>query len=107
MEQLRGFGQDDRVCLLKKSLYGLKQASRQWNKRIVKFLIDFGFKQSWADLCVFAYEEENDIMYLLMYVDDGLICSNNSNMVNKLLNELHIEFEITQSNAEFFVGLQI
>lgn len=107
MEQPSGFAENDKVCLLKKSLYGLKQASRQWNKRIVQFLKNFGFKQSWVDSCVFTYEIDNDITYLLLYVDDGLLCGNNDEIINKLLHELHIEFEITYRDAEFFVGLQI
>lgn len=103
MEQPSGFVKDDPVCLLKKSLYGLKQASRQWNKRILEFLMHFGFKQSWVDSCVFTYEMDSDIIYLLLYVDDGLICGNNTEIVEKLLYELHMEFEITYSDAEFLL----
>lgn len=107
MEQPNGFIKDDRVCLLKRSLYGLKQASRQWNKCIVEFLTNFGFKQSRIDSCVFTYEMDNNIIYLLLYVDDGLICGNNTEMIEKLLHNLQVEFEITHREAEFFVGLQI
>ena len=31
------------VCRLKRSLYGLKQASRMWNKELTKFLKSLGF----------------------------------------------------------------
>lgn len=107
MEQPYGFEKDDRVCHLQKGLYGLKQASHQWNKRIVSFLTNFGFKQSYADLCVFMYTTETTTIYLTLYVDDGLICGNNSDFIQHLLQALHKEFEITHREAEFFVGLQI
>lgn len=107
MEQPYGYKKDDRVCKLKKSLYGLKQASRQWNRRIVEFLLFFGFRQASADTCVFIYNTGSETMYLLLYVDDGLICGNNNNHIKELLDKLHTEFEITYKDAEYFVGMQM
>ncbi|KAL7281585.1 hypothetical protein ACG7TL_004902 [Trametes sanguinea] len=46
MEQPEGWvvrGKENYVCLLKKAIYGLKQASRQWNLKIHKSLLDLGF----------------------------------------------------------------
>lgn len=100
------FEEDDRVCLLKTGLYGLEQASRQWNKRIVKFLMDYGLEQSSADPCIFICKSKESVMHLALYVDDGLICENNILSIKKLLNDLHREFEIFRE-AEFFVGMQI
>ena len=53
MEQPSDFETSDKMCLLKKSLYGLKQASRQWNKQIVDYLVNSSFRRSSADPCVF------------------------------------------------------
>lgn len=61
--------------------------------------------KSSADPCVFV--EKNKRLYLALYVDDGLLCGTNVSEMNVLLNDLHIEFKITYSKAEFFVGLQI
>src|SRR5690606_32176623 len=45
----------DHVCLLKKAIYGLKQAGRQWNIKLKQVLIKFGFQQFFSDLCMFIY----------------------------------------------------
>jgi hypothetical protein len=48
MEQPTGFvtpGKENQVCRLKKSLYGLKQSSRVWNRKFSDFLTQYGFSQ--------------------------------------------------------------
>lgn len=37
--------EENKVCLLKRSLYGLKQSPRQWNKRFNSFTIKIGFNR--------------------------------------------------------------
>ena len=57
MEQPDGYieqGSEDLVCKLRKSLYGLKQSSRCWNKALTEFLKSIGFNQSTADPCVYV-----------------------------------------------------
>lgn len=107
MEQPFGFEVDDRVCMLKKSLYGLKQAPRQWNKKINKFFLDYGLIQSKSDPCLYYMIIDNVKLYVILYVDDGIICSNNTAKMNDSLSKLSGVFKIKISEAEFFVGMQI
>jgi hypothetical protein len=56
------------VLKVLRSLYGLKQAARDWNQLIKKELLSWGFVQSLADPCMFTHKENS--LVLLVYVDD-------------------------------------
>ena len=63
----------DEVLLLKKTIYGLVQASRQYNKRFNDVLVNkLGFQQCRADRCLFYKKDDNGIVIVLTYVDDNL-----------------------------------
>ncbi|KAL2236839.1 UNVERIFIED_CONTAM: Retrovirus-related Pol polyprotein from transposon RE1 [Sesamum indicum] len=61
------------VCRLKHSLYGLKQASRQWNHEFTTQIVAFGFVQSKHDYCLFTKSSTDGFLVLLLYVDDILV----------------------------------
>ena len=61
------------VCKLKKSLYGLKQASRQWFLKFSETLLQLGFTVSSGDHTLFLKHSENTYMAVLVYVDDIII----------------------------------
>ena len=53
MQEAVGFiasGQEDMVCKLQKSIYGLKQASRSWNIRFDQAIKSFGLFKTWMNL---------------------------------------------------------
>lgn len=103
-------GYDDstgRVCELKKSLYGLKQTPRCWNKRFGNFFSKLGFKASEADPCLYIRERDGKKLILVVYVDDGLIGATNSQDLEVFLKELKSEFKIISKEAEYFLGLEI
>ncbi|GJZ73664.1 retrotransposon protein, putative, ty1-copia subclass, partial [Tanacetum coccineum] len=62
-----------RVCKLKHSIYGLKQPSRQWNKRFDDEIKKFGFTQNRDEPCVYLKASGSNITFLILYVDDILI----------------------------------
>lgn len=66
-----------KVCLLKKSLYGLKQASRQWHNKLLEELKSLGYVQSKNDYSLFTKRTSHFIVIVTVYVDDILITGSN------------------------------
>lgn len=108
MKQPEGF--DDgtgRVCLLKRSLYGLKQASRCWNSKFTSFLKYFGLKESKADPCVFIGNKDGNKIYLAIYIDDGLVAASRESDINQLIAQLRTVFCTKVGDLQCFLGLEI
>lgn len=61
------------VCKLRKSSYGLKQASRQWNLELTTQLKEYGFKQYPHDYCLFVLSSKEFFLILLVYVGDIIL----------------------------------
>lgn len=108
MKQPVGFEDGSgRVCKLVKSLYGLKQASRCWNKKFTTFINKFNFVACSADPCVFVCGKDGVRIILAIYVDDGLIAASTEASINPLIDFLREELEIKLFNAEYFLGLEL
>ena len=79
MEQPVGFvekGQEDKVCRLRKSIYGLKQASRQWNIRFHEVISSNDFDMIDEDHYVYVKRSKDKFIFLSLYVDDILLAGN-------------------------------
>ena len=86
MIQPKGFiakHQEHMVCKLKRSIYGLKQASRSWNIGFDQVIKSLGFKQNLDEPCV--YKRHRDIvMFLVLYVDDILLIGNDVRVMSSI-----------------------
>ena len=92
---------------LNKSLYGLKQAPRCWNKRFHNFLTQFDFQECHADKCTYRGTVSKETVFLAHFVDDGLLVSESTEAINRVLDCLRESFEITISDASMYVGMQL
>ena len=63
------------MCKLIKSLYGLKQALKQWHAKFDQTMLSNGFKLNECDKCVYIKDTPNQEVILCLYVDDMLIMS--------------------------------
>ncbi|RVW58895.1 Retrovirus-related Pol polyprotein from transposon TNT 1-94 [Vitis vinifera] len=99
---------DGQVCLLKKSLYGLKQSPRQWYKRFDKYMLDIGFNRSSHDGCVYFNLTEDSMVYLLLYVDDMLVACKEKRHLEQVKEMLKAEFEMKDlGSAKRILGMEI
>lgn len=108
MRQPIGFDDSiNRICKLRKSLYGLKQASRCWNRRFKTFIVDFGFVVCGSDPCAFVSTKDGNILILAIYVDDGLIAGSNDECIQRVIELLQKQFKMKLVNVDCFLGLEI
>jgi len=69
----RGLKGEKLHCYLLKSLYGLKQAGRNWRSMLQEFLASVGFVSLKADMCVFKRSiTDASSMFIVVWVDDLL-----------------------------------
>ena len=109
IQQPPGYNYDnpDLACKLNKALYGLKQASRAWHRTLKTEIESMGFKESTADPGLFI-KPSSPPAYLLIYVDDILVITNNTYMLNSIKNQISTAFETRDLGpATFFLGIDI
>ena len=103
-----GGAQVDHVWKLNKSLYGLKQAGRAWNKKMDAALVELAFKPLQSDSCVYVHRDGNAAMFLLLYVDDLLLVTNDTTLLSSTKKALSARFDMKDmGEAHFILGVQI
>jgi transposase InsO family protein len=108
MEQPEGydFG-GGMVWKLHKSLYGLKQAARSWHETLRDKLVAAGFTIADADSSLFICSKPGTSTYLLIYVDDGLIVGEKSE-VQLVIAVLEQHFKLRKlGDVEYFLGSEV
>jgi hypothetical protein len=84
----------NQVCFLKRSLYGLKQASHQWFSTISAALTSQNYFKSPADHTLFIKRTSTSFTALLIYVDDVVLAGNCVEEIHSIKHFLHSKFKI-------------
>ena len=75
-------GQENLVCKLNKSLYGLKQVPKKWHEKFDNALLKNGFLYVKVDKCVYTKCTEKECVIVALYVDDMLIFGTSLSVVH-------------------------
>lgn len=118
IKMLKDLESGDTVCKLQKAIYGLKQSGNQWNKKLNEILNRLQMKSNDADPCVYYLHLEEDILFIVVYVDDILVAyrkkAHLDNLVSGLSQELDVRdlgevkyclgFEVTRTNDSITIS---
>ncbi|GKA22724.1 retrotransposon protein, putative, ty1-copia subclass [Tanacetum coccineum] len=97
-----------KVCKLQRSIYGLKQASRSWNKRFDQEIKRFGFSQNLDKPCVYQKASGSNVTFLILYVDDIIIMGNHIPSLQSVKDYLGKCFAMKDlGEATFILGIKI
>lgn len=100
--------QPDAVCLLRKSLYGLKQVPRAWFQRFATHLQQLGFTPAKSDSSLFVLHHGAAEAHLLLYVDDIVLAASTTQLLHRIIDQLRLEFAMKDLGpVHFFLGIQV
>lgn len=93
-EDFKAKGKKIIVWRLKKSLHGLKQALRQWYKKLNFWMVN-DYKRMKSYPCVYIKSfSDGKFIILLFYVDELLIVGQDIGMIWKLKEQLFKSFDM-------------
>ena len=99
-----------RYVRLVKSLYGLKQAGRDWNDLQNKIILSFDpkLKQSKQDPCIYFKVEEGCTFIISVHVDDYVIGYDNDEYCDRFIEHYrsHVKFKV-EEELQFILQMEI
>jgi hypothetical protein len=111
MAQPKGFvvrGKEHMGCLLRRSIYGLKQASRQWYIKFDQTIRNFGFEENKEDNFIYAKFKKGKYIFLVLYVDDVLLASSDKDLLAETKRFLSSNFDMKDiGEASYVLGIEI
>src|SRR5260370_11451842 len=111
MCQLKGFeeeGSEDKIAKLKKGLYGLKQARREWYAMLLDHFIKISFRHMHADHSIFVFECGHSLIIIPVYVDNKLLAGNDERLLDSIQDTIGTRFKSSNlSMAMWILGIHV
>jgi Reverse transcriptase (RNA-dependent DNA polymerase)/GAG-pre-integrase domain len=111
MEQPPDYQTKDRrewVWRLLRSLYGLKQGSKNWYDTLHKAMLELGFTRSEADYGVFFKRVGKDVIIVAVHVDDGMVTGNNVSLIKRFKEDINEKYKITDLGPVYsLLGIKV
>ncbi len=96
------------VCLLRRSISGLKQAPKCWNEAALSVLMAAGFTSTSADTCLYVQVKNGIQIFILLYVDDMLVMSSTLQAIQEAKSILFRTFTMKDLGpVDTFLGVRI
>jgi hypothetical protein len=99
----------DKVCRMNKSMYGTKQASRNWHRTVHEVLTskDVGFVQSQNDACLYMIKKNGKFVNVVIHVDDFAVFHNDSELCMNMYDKMSKSFAMKRGPLTFFLGMRV
>ena len=95
------------VLELKKSLYGLKQSPRNFNKDLNTTLLDIGFTRCTSDTCIYTKTVNNLDVYAAVYVDDIIIACQDENIIKDIKAQIALKYKVKDMGVmDWYLGMR-
>ena len=96
------------VLKLSKALYGLRESPRDWYECFNEYVTKLGFMKNNVDLCLYSLGKGDNIIYLLIYVDDLLICGKNKKKIQDIKKSLANRFKMKDlGEIKEYLGINV
>src|SRR6266850_2381147 len=109
MHQPKGY-QDgsNRICLLIKTSYGLKQAGREWNIEFDNKVTKHGFTQLLSDPCIYIRRNHKGVVIITVWVDDLLLFASSDGAMVAMTDDVKSEWQMTElGEPSKIIGIEI
>ena len=109
VEQPEGYAEHgkEKVYRMMKSMYGTKQASRNWHATVDKALTDIGFKQSKNDSCLYMLRVNGKFVNVVIHVDDFAVFHNDAALCASVYAKLDDRFKMKRGPLTYFLGMRV